>query len=215
VGLANSATQLVAELQAPSPEAAIERATAGFQEFMAQLQATLQVPPKLEARIEDFFEAGLGIASDIVSLPVRFPQPTGRVFEALGRFVSTPFDWLGGWMLYTLLVAIAAQLMGGRASVQQILGLTALHAAPHLLGILPPLLGLIPAAGPTLEALTGVVVALATWIWSTLIYVAATAVASRFDWARGLLAVLAPVLTLVVLMLVVGIAGLLALLLGT
>ena len=56
-------------------------------------------------------------------------------------------------------------------------------------------------------------VGIGTWIWSTLIYIAATSVASEFDWARGILAVLAPVLLLAVLGLVGGIVGLLVLLL--
>jgi hypothetical protein len=213
VGVVSAATGLVRESQAPSPGSALEQARAGFRQSMEQARGTMGIPPEAEKQIEEYFEAGMSMALAIAELPVRIPQPTGHILEAIGHFLSTPFNWLGGWMFYTLLVAIAAHLVGGEGSVQQILGLTALHAAPHLLGIIPPLLGLIPVAGPTLEVFTGVVVGIGTWIWSALIYIAATAVASRFDWARGLLAMLAPVLLLTVLALVGGIAGLLVLLL--
>jgi hypothetical protein len=213
VGLASSATGLVRELQAPSPGSALEQVRADFRQSMEQAQGTMDIPPEVEKQIEAFFKAGLSIALAVAELPVRIPQPTGHILEAIGRFLSTPFDWLGAWMFYTLLVAIAAHLMGGKASVQQMLGLTALHAAPHLLDIIPPLLGLIPVAGPTLEVFIGAVVGVGTWIWSTLIYIAATAVASEFDWARGLLAVLAPVLFVTVLVLMGGIAALLVFLL--
>lgn len=213
VGLANAATGLVRELQAPSPGTALEQMRAGFRQGMEQARATTDIPPEVERQIETYFEAGLGIGQAIAVLPVRISQPTGHILQAIGRFFSTPFDWLGGWMLYTLLVTIAAHLMGGNGSVQQMLGLTALHAAPRLLGIIPPLLGLIPVAGPTLEVFTGAAVGIGTWIWGILIYIAATAVASEFDWARGILAVLAPVLFVTILLLVGGVAGLLVLLL--
>jgi hypothetical protein len=142
-------------------------------------------------------------------LPRRIPQPAGIILEAVGRSVSAPFDRLAGWMVYTILVTIAAHVMGGKASVQQMLGLTAFYAVPHLLGIIPPLLGLIPTAGSALQLLTGGVLGAAATAWGVLIYVAGATVASGFDWARGILAVLAPVLVLMVVALVAGIGGLL------
>jgi len=213
VGLATGATGLVRELRAPSPESALEQMRAGFRQGMEQARATAEIPPEVDKQIEEYFEAGLSMGLAIAELPVRLLQPTGHILEAIGRLLSTPFEWLGGWMVYTLLVTIAAYLMGGKGSVQRMLGLTALHAAPRLLGIIPPLLGLIPVAGPTLEIFTGAAVGIGTWIWGTLIYIAATAVASEFDWARATLTVLAPVLFLTILVLVGGIAGLLVLLL--
>jgi len=208
-GLVSSAIELVSELQAPPPEEAGRQAREGFERSMEQAQTMLDMPPQVGRQIEEYLETGLGIGLAIAELPVRIPQPAGHILKAVGHFVSTPFDWLGSWMFYTLLVAIAAHLMGGRASLQQMLGLTAFYAIPHLLDIVPPLLGLIPVAGRALQVFTSVVVGVGAWVWSLLIYIAATTVASEFDWARGVLAVLAPVLLLIVLVLVGGIAGLL------
>jgi len=213
VGLVDSAIGLVRELQDPSPTRALEQARAGFRQGMEQARATMDIPPEVQRQIEEYLEAALDIGLAIAVLPLRIPQPAGYVLKAIGRLLSAPFDWLGRWMLYTLLVGIAAHVMGGRASVQQLLGLTALYALPHLLGIIPPLLGLIPVAGPALQVFTAVVAGMAAWIWGALVYVAAVTVASKFDWARGVLAVLAPVLLLTTLALVAAIAGLLLLLL--
>jgi len=213
VGLVGSATGLVSELQAPPPEEAGRQVRESFRQGMEQAWGTTNLPPEVERQIKEVFEAGLDIWLTIAKLPTPIPQPAGHILKAVGHFLSTPFDWLGGWMAYTLLVAIAAHLMGGRASVQQMLGLTAFYAIPHLLDILPPLLGLIPVAGPPLQALTSVIVGVGAWVWGLLIYIAATTVASEFDWARGVLAVLAPVLLLIALVLVAGIAGLLVFLL--
>jgi hypothetical protein len=213
VGAVSSATGLVSDVRAPSPADALDQARAGFAQAMEQAKATTDIPPEVQRQIEEYFEDGMLMAGEIAELPVRLTQPAVHILKAVGRLLSSPFSWLGGWMLYTLLVSIAAHLMGGRASVQEMLGLTALHAAPYLFGIVPPLLGLIPVAGPTLALFVGGLLGVATWIWSGVIYVAATAVASRFDWSRGLLAVLAPMLVLTVIALIGGIVGLLVLLL--
>jgi hypothetical protein len=213
VGAVSSATGLVSDMQTFPLADAFDQARAGFAQAMEQAKGTTSIPPEAEQQIEGYFEVGMMMAQEIAELPVRLTQPAVHILKAVGRLLSSPFSWLGGWMFYTLLVAIAAHLMGGRASVQEMLGLTALHAAPYLLGTVPPLLGLIPVAGPTLELFVGGLLGVAAWIWSGVIYVAATAVASRFDWSRGLLAVLAPVLLLTTIALMGGIAGLLVLLL--
>jgi hypothetical protein len=213
VGLVNSAITSVRDVQDPSPERAFEQARAGFRQGMEQARTTMDIPPKIEGQIEEYFEAGLDMGLAIARLPLRIAQPAGVMLSAVGRLLSAPFDWLGGWMFYALLVAIAAHLMGGKASVRQMLGLTAFYAVPHLLDVIPPLLGLVPVAGPALQFFTGAVIGVGTWVWGVLIYIAAASVASEFDWARGALAVLAPVLLVGALVLLAGIAGLLALLL--
>lgn len=213
VGLVSSTMELVSELQAPPPEEAGQQARAGFRQSMTQARTMMNIPPQVERQIEEYFEAGLRIEVAVAALPVRVPQPAGHILKAIGHFLSTPFDWLGAWMFYTLLVAMAAHLMGGKATLQQMLGLTAFYTIPHLLDVVPPLLGLIPLAGPSLQVFSGVVVGGGAWVWGLLVYIAATTVASDFDWARGVLAVLAPVLLLIALVLVAGIGGLLALIL--
>jgi len=213
VGLVNSAIQLADALQAPPSEATIRRAREDFRQGMAQARAVMEIPPDVKKQIEEYVEIGLTTGLDIAKLPTRIPQPSGHILRALGGSLSTPFNWLGGWMSYTLLVAIAAHLMGGKATLQQMFGLAALCAVPHLLDIIPPLMGLIPMVGPLLDLSIGTVITIGAWIWGTLIYVAAVTVASEFDWARGLLATLAPILALVILILWMGIVGLLVLIL--
>ena len=41
----------------------------------------------------------------------------------------------GGWMLYGVLVLIAANLLGGSAKIPDFLGMIALYAVPALLGV--------------------------------------------------------------------------------
>ena len=105
-------------------------------------------------------------------------------FEAVGQFVSYPFGWMSTWMLYGLLVLVAAKILGGRATVQQMLGCTALAAVPFILGIF----GFIPQLGywPGLIA----------FLWGLVIYVMGTAVANEFGIGKAILAVILPILVI-------------------
>ena len=85
-------------------------------------------------------------------------------------------------MFFSLIVFIVAKLLGGKATVQEMLGTTALYMVPHVAGILSPI-----------PYLNTVALVIAT-VWGIAIYVKATAVANQLDTGRALLAVFLPVL---------------------
>lgn len=153
---------------------------------------------------EPIIEIGLGIAA----LPTPLPKAVGNLFEALGAWLSQPLAMLGGFLAYGIWVMLAAKLLGGTGRIQEFLGTAALSSLPYLLLVL----GWIPCLGAVLG--------LVAWVWSFLIWVAATAVAHGWvspvaaveggvagydvNWGKAILAVILPVLALFVLALVAG-----------
>ncbi len=79
--------------------------------------------------------------------------------------------------------------MGGTATIQQMLAVSSLVAAPHVLDAL----NWVPCAG----ALIG----LLAWIWGVIIYIKATMVANRMTAVPAFLAVFLPILIPAVLLL--------------
>jgi hypothetical protein len=131
------------------------------------------------------------------------PRPVGQFFQALGGWAGRPLGMLGGFLAYAIWVMLAAKLLGGTGRLQEFLGTAALSGLPYLLLILEKV--------PCLGGLLGLV----AWIWSTLIWIAATAVVhgwatplataeggvERYQvrWGRAVLAVILPALALIVL----------------
>jgi len=146
--------------------------------------------PKFQRLMLDNVDAGFRIGLR-VSEVVQQTTPLGRtfssLFEAIGRFASYPFRWISTWMWYTLAVLVFARLLGGTATIQEMLGTTSLVAVPHLLD----LFGFIPFLG----GLLGIV----AFFWGLVVYVKATAVANRFSMEKGLVAVLLPAIVLMLL----------------
>lgn len=139
------------------------------------------------------FEAGIDIGrrvGEVVERTTPAPMSVADFFEALGQWLSYPFGWISAWMLYGVLTLVFAKLVGGTASIQGMLAATSLVAAPHLLNALD----FIPFVGTLLG--------LVAFIWGLVVYVKGTAIANQIDTERALLAVLAPVLALVALVIV-------------
>lgn len=151
------------------------------------------------------FQAGIEMGRDIGDVVVRTtpaPQPVVNFFEALGQWLSYPFGWISTWMFYGLVTLVFAKLLGGTATIREMLGTTSLVAVPHLLDAF----GFIPFVG----FLVGIV----TFFWGLAIYVKGTAIANRFTLGRGLVAVLAPFILLfalialvILIVLILAIAG--------
>ncbi|HIC94957.1 MAG TPA: hypothetical protein EYP09_12045 [Anaerolineae bacterium] len=200
VGLVGFAVDVASELRAPSLAEQRREAQRGFAEAFKYLPPEM-VDPKSMRMIREYFEAGLDIGFGIAALSTRLPKPVGGILKALGGFVSAPFRRLSGWMLYTLLVLLAAKLLGGRATVQQMLGCTAFYVLPYLLNIPGALLRLIPCMGPPIASLLGLV----AFAWGLVIYVKATAVANELTIGKAIFAVILPVLALIVLVVLVAI----------
>lgn len=138
------------------------------------------------------FEAGIDIGrrvGEVVERTTPAPMPVAGFFEALGAWLSYPFGWISTWMLYGVLTLVFAKLLGGTASIQEMLAATSLVAVPHVLNALSFI--------PFVSTLLGLI----AFIWGLVIYVKGTAIANRINTERALLAVLAPVLALVALVL--------------
>ena len=159
----------------------------GIRDFLQSVGPYLDLPPGFEKQSLLYMRSGMEIGFRIAALPTRLPQPLGRTLQNLGALLTLPFSRLAGWMGYGMWVMLVAKLMGGRATVSQTLGATALYAVPHVLDIL----GLVPCLGPVL----GVVAT----VWGIAIYVKALAVANEFTIGRAVVATVVPVLAVAAL----------------
>jgi hypothetical protein len=140
---------------------------------------------KTEGMILGSIEAGLDIGFEIAQLPTPLPRPAKDFLQALGGWITAPLLRLGGWMGYALWVLLVAKLLGGRATLSQMLGCTALYVAPQILTILQ----VISCLGPILGFVA--------FVWGLVIYVKATAVANELSSGRALLAVILPAAVLI------------------
>lgn len=153
-------------------------------------------PAELRATFETYTTELTAMIYEVLSLPPRAGEaarPIAAVLAYIGGVLAHPFTWdFVGWMLFGGLVfQFAARLLGGRASMAQMLGLTALAAAPQVFTAITSILGLIATlsgvgAFGSANGLIGFVLA----IWSAAIYVKATAVAQGFTTGRALEAII-------------------------
>lgn len=145
----------------------------------------------------DNFQAGLNLGLEVAALPPRLPRSVANTLQALGRYLSAPFAWVGGWLAYLSWVILAAKLLGGKAGIRQMVSTTSLYGIPQALNVL----GFVPYLGNLLWVVA--------FTWGVIIYVKAVAVANDFDWSRAALATLAPLAALGYLFVVItGLAGL-------
>jgi hypothetical protein len=169
-----------------NPAQDIDQAMGEVTSAFSQLGASgLFGDPKTTQTILDNIKAGLGMAGSIVKVVQdTTPAPTVAVhfFHALGQCLSWPFAWIALWLLWGVLTLIGARLLGGTATIQRMLAVTALVAAPHLLDAL----GWIPCVGGLLT--------MVAWVWGVVVYIKATAVANRIGGGPALFAVFLPLL---------------------
>jgi hypothetical protein len=120
-------------------------------------------------------------------------RPIARLLNWLGGAVSIPLGggFLGFLLLAGVFVHLASRWLGGRANFSQMLGLSALALAPHLLDTLSSLLKL--AGDLSGAGVFGPVQSLIGFIvlgWGAVIYAKATAIAEGFSYGRALVAML-------------------------
>jgi hypothetical protein len=147
--------------------------------------------PEMAPLIEGYVREGASMVYELLSLEPRAGQtarPIGTILTAVGSMLALPFSWAwAGWLLFAgLLIHFTSRLLGGRAGIAQMLGLTALAAAPQVFLAVNSLLGFLVATTGVplgwLTSLLGFVVA----VWAAVIYIKATAVAQDFSMARAL-----------------------------
>ena len=144
-----------------------------------------EMDTKTERMITGSIEAGLDIGFEIAQLPTPLPRSLKAFLQALGGWITAPLLRLGGWMGYAFWVLLVAKLLGGRATLSQMLGCTALYVAPQILTILQVI--------PCLGAILGFV----AFVWGVVIYVKATAVANELSLGRALLSAILPAAVLI------------------
>lgn len=201
MGLATSAIEFYKDMTAPPLREQMQEAMRGMEEGLGAMRQFAPMSPEVRRMIQEYAGTGMRIGFRIAALPTRLPKRLGSIFEALGTLISAPFRRLLRWMLYSLLVLLAAKLLGGKATVQQMLGTTALYALPHLIDVPATLLRLIPCMGGLASSLLG----LATLVWGIVIYVKATAMANELTTGKAIFAAIFPILVLIVPPLVLGI----------
>ena len=138
-----------------------------------------------ERMIVGSIDAGLDIGFEIAQLPTPLPRPVKDFLQALGGWITAPLLRLGSWMGYAFWVLLVAKLLGGRATLSQMLGCTALYVAPQILTILQ----VITCLGPVLGFVA--------FVWGLVIYIKATAVANELSLGRALLAAILPAAVLI------------------
>ena len=197
-GIASLVVNFVGGLRPTNAQAELREAEEGMQAFFDNAGPFLNLPPDFKKGVYQGFRAarsGIEIGMRVADLPTPLPKPVGIALSSLGKFLSLPFSRLAGWIGYGVWVLLAAKLLGGRATIAQTLGATALYAVPHVLDILGPV--------PCLGGLLGLVAT----VWGIAIYVKALAVANDFGVGRAIVATVLPALIIAVLALL-GLMGL-------
>jgi hypothetical protein len=147
--------------------------------------------PEMRQMMEQMMDVVIPMTKDLTQVPSPLPRGVRGFFEALGGWLSRALSAIGGWLLYGALVLVVANLLGGSAKLPAFLGTVSLYAIPGLLGLLTSLLGLL---GP-LSCLGGLL-GLVAMVWSIVVYVKATSVATGLDGGRAVVAVFAPFVVL-------------------
>lgn len=203
VGLFNSLFGFLNAVRT-TPEAQLAQARTGVEQAFEQMgnMGVFGPDPTMREQTLAIVETAFDIAetvAGIVEETTPLPHPVASFFQTLGGWLSYPFGWVSRWMLYGVVVLVFAKLLGGTASIREMLSTTSLVAVPHLLDAFR----FVPVAGFLLGLLA--------FVWGVVVYVKGTAVANRFGVGRALLAVLAPILFLVGLAILVLIALIVAL----
>ena len=192
------------------------------QEALRGFQNSYNGPAALRATIESYVTEGVAMTFELSRLPPNSGaafRPFARLLSWVGESTAVPFgrSFLGLLLLAGLIVHLTSRWLGGRASLAQMLGLSALGFAPNVLDPLSSLFTLAGnltgsgAFGP-LASLIGLVV----FAWGAVIYIKATAIAQQFSYGHAIGAILIALaitaLSVVLIALVVGalVAGLIA-----
>ncbi len=192
----------------PVDMAEIQRQMEQSFEQQMQFNPALQYPETREM-IQGSIREGIAIGTEITQEPTNLaflPTWLCNLLQALGTWLSRPLAWLGSWAWYALWVLLFAKLLGGRATLQRMLGATTLFAVPHVFDIALDLLNLLGRLIPTVACVFGPLAWLAgllTFAWGVVVYVKATAVANDFSTGRAFAAAILP-LVLVALLALIG-----------
>lgn len=187
-----------------------------IQTALTSFESSYNGPPDLKPVMENIVREFAGMIYELVSLPPRAGEGARAVIAILrwiGETLAAPFSFafMGWTLLAGLVIQLTSSWFGGRAHLAQMLGLTALAAAPQALTAIPNLLTLL-AEMTNASALTlaNGLLGLLIGVWSLLIYVKATSVAQQFSIGKAIGAIVVGlfimIAVLIVLTIVVAIA---------
>jgi hypothetical protein len=151
--------------------------------------------PEVRKLMDGMLDVMVPMVTDLAQVEAPLPRGVNGFFTSVGGWLSRSLMAISGWLFYGALVLIAVNLLGGSAKLPDFLGMVSLYVIPGLLGLLNP----VPCLGGLL-AFVGTV-------WSIVVYIKATSVASDLDAGRSILAAVAPFFALILLGIVVAIAA--------
>ncbi|MFC2030308.1 hypothetical protein ACFLWA_06225 [Chloroflexota bacterium] len=156
-----------------------------FMEMQERFNPGMQnLDPVAQSMMDQMVDLIVPMVTDVAQVDAPLPRGVGGFFEAVGTWLTRALVAFGGWLFYGTLVLVTVNLLGGTAKLPDFLGMVSVYAVPGLLAILAPLhicLGIFALIGA---------------IWSIVVYIKATAVASGLDGGRAILAVIAPAIVL-------------------
>ena len=152
-----------------------------------------EVDPEFARIWEGTLDVIVPMITDLSEVGAPLPKGVAGFFGAFGTWLSRALAAIGGWLFYGTLVLLFVNALGGSAKLPEFLGTVALYVIPGLLLLLSD----IPCVG-WLLALIGT-------IWSIVVYIKATSVASDLDGGRAILAVVALFFALILLSIILGI----------
>lgn len=171
----------------------------GVAHWVGSLLLTATLPPAdamLEAILQGWqrFSQNIGGADPVaVEASIRQTWTIVAAFTGYGggwfrlfTLVATPFSLLIQWLLAGLIIFAVGRALGGRGTLNQTMGATALMVAPHAFSLL--------TAIPFVS-----VSGLLLLVWSLLINYRAAEVVHELPWPRASLVALAPVAILILL----------------
>jgi hypothetical protein len=132
------------------------------------------------------------LAADIRTEAELLEPPLGTQFSAVlrvfGGWLATPLQVLGEFLLFGLVLLIAAKILGGRATLPRHIGALALASAPLVLLLVSFIPDLSPVVSPFIAAairIFGRVLALIALVWCAGLVVKSLAQAHEFSLARS------------------------------
>lgn len=151
------------------------------------------VDPEFAKMWEGMVDVLVPMITDLSEVEAPLPRGVVGFFNTFGGWLSRALAAIAGWLFYGALVLIFVNLLGGSAKLPEFLGTVALYVVPGLLLLLQPI------------RCVGWLLALIGTVWSIVVYIKATSVASDLDGGRAILAVFAPFFALVLLGIILGI----------
>jgi hypothetical protein len=186
-GLVTFAVDLVDRVRPVDMDRIQEEIDRAFEQQFRWNPAWQTMDPEIRDMMDEMMELMVPMITDLSNVESPLPKGVVGLFQAVGSWLSRALSAIAGWLFYGALVLVSVNLLGGSAKLGDFMGMVSLYVIPGLLGLLGP----VPCLGGVL-GLIGLV-------WSIVVYVKATSVATGLDTGKAVLAVFAPFIVLLLL----------------